>query len=507
LESQGFSLVFKKQAEEGWMNSLAMVVEPDEDLRRLVRYALREDGWRVVEACTLDEAVSAIRRQQTWPLIFCSDSLRAGQEQTPTVSATLETLRENLGPESYIVMVGAGNSPDAAVDAILSGASDFIQRPCVADDVRRRAREVKQRLLAALTEAAEPALTVHPFSSDDDSGLGMVGASEAVVSVLRKIAKSLANRPSTTGGDGGRKWPGTRVLSYFITGETGTGKEIVARLIHKHSRYAGGPFVPVNCGALPAELAESELFGHEPGAFTGAAREKRGLWESANGGTLFLDEITEAPRGVLPKLLRVLQDNTVKRLGSNRWIPVDVQVVAASNRDLPAEIRAGRFREDLYHRLSLFQFHLPPLRERRGDIPLLVKHFAARYASRPVLFSRDALDLLSYHSWPGNVRELENVVRSAVTHAADGMIYAADLLPRLQEGRGVNSACQHCSDNVEAVFSHSTASLDAQVKEFKLKAVKEALRQHRGNVTRAAAALGMTRPTLYKIIKGINPSD
>lgn len=221
----------------------------------------------------------------------------------------------------------------------------------------------------------------------------------------------------------------------------------------------------------------------------------------ADGGTLFLDEITEAPRAILPKLLRVLQDRTVRRLGSSRWIPVDAQVVAASNRDPKAEIQAGRFREDLYHRLSLFQFHLPPLRERREDIPLLVAHFARRYAVVPVKFSRDALDLLARHQWPGNVRKLENVVSAAVSHAADGMIYAVDLLSRLQAGREIDSTCQQCRDKSAELITHSSASLDTQVKLFKLKTVKEALRQYRGNITHTAAALGMTRPTLYKLLK------
>jgi DNA-binding NtrC family response regulator len=201
----------------------------------------------------------------------------------------------------------------------------------------------------------------------------------------------------------------------------------------------------------------------------------------------------------------------VRRLGSNRWIPVDVQVVAASNRDLRSEIKAGRFREDLYHRLSLFQFHLPPLRERRGDIPLLVTHFARRYANHPIKFSQDALELLIQHSWPGNVRELENVMRAAISHAADGMIYAVDLLPHLQGGSEIKATCSVCSGVTasasEVTVTASPTSFDAQVKEFKLKTVKEALRQHRGNITHTAAALGMTRPTLYKLLKELESGN
>lgn len=481
------------------MEFLAMVVEPDEALRRLVREALREDGWRVVEACSAVEALESARRLQKCPLVYCSDSLRTSSF---TDSNFLDALKECLAADTYIVAVGSGGGSSEALDAIMSGASDYIPRPNSADDVCRPADVVKRRLRAALTEAAQPALSVTPGTTDTGfPELGLVGASEAIVSVFKKIAQSLTRHSSSSGSGGAGNNDGKRPPSYFITGETGTGKELVAHLIHNRSSYSSGQFVPINCSALPEELAESELFGHESGAFTGAVREKRGLWELANGGTLFLDEITEAPRAILPKLLRVLQDRTIKRLGSNRWIPVEAQVIAASNRNLRAEIKAGRFREDLYHRLSLFELHLPPLRERREDIPLLIAHFARRYAAKPVKFSQDALDLLAQYPWPGNVRELENLVRAAVTHAPDGMIYAVDLLPRLQAAQGDNSTCRHCGDEGVEVTASSSASLDAQVKMFKLKTVKEALRQHRGNITHTAAALGMTRPTLYKLLK------
>ncbi len=494
------------------MELLALVIEPDDGLRRLVQEALCEDGWRVVVACSANEALAIIRRQQTWPLVYCSDSLRMGRSEVSTGAGILDTLRKHLGAASYIVMMGASDSSNAALDAILTGASDYISQPCRAEDVRKLACIVKQRLLAARIEAAEPALAIYPNAvAANAPELSLVGASEAIVSVFKKIAKSLPSRCSVADKNSAEKGAGKRSPSYFITGETGTGKELVAHLIHQRSMYAGGPFVPINCTTLPADLAESELFGHETGAFTGAVREKKGLWELANGGTLFLDEITEAPYANLPKFLRVLQDRMVKRLGSNRWIHVDVQVVAASNRDLRAEIQAGRFREDLYHRLSLFQFHLPPLRERREDIPLLVAHFARHYAVRPIQFSHDALRLLKQHSWPGNVRELENVVRAAVLYAVDGMIYAVDLFPHLQSKRDVNPTGLGCSvvviSGAEEKFPASSVSLDAQVKEFKLKTVKEALRQHRGNITHTAAALGMTRPTLYKLLKELEAGN
>jgi two-component system, NtrC family, response regulator AtoC len=472
------------------MEFLALIIEPDEDLRRLVREALREDGWRVVEACSADEALAVICRQPTYPLVYCADNLWKVGAESIDGSSIPDTLRKYLGATVYVVITGAEDNSTGALEAILTGASDYIRRPYLADDVRKPARMVKQRLLAACRENARPALSICPNAVETSAPeLSLVGAPEAIVSVFKVIAQSLTPHHSSGSSNGFEKDNRKRSPTYFITGETGTGKELVAHLIHRRSGYAGGAFVPINCSVLPSDLAESELFGHEQGAFTGAIREKKGLWEVADGGTLFLDEITEAPRAVLPKLLRVLQDKTIKRLGSNRLIPVDAQVIAASNRDLRAEIRAGRFREDLYHRLSLFQLHLPPLRERREDIPLLVTHFARRYAARPVKFSRDALELLTEHPWPGNVRELENVIRTAVSHAADGMVYAVDLLPRLQTNLEIN------------------LPLSAQVKEFKLKTVKEALRQHRGNVTHTAAALGMTRPTLYKLLKELKAED
>jgi two-component system NtrC family response regulator len=279
--------------------------------------------------------------------------------------------------------------------------------------------------------------------------LELIGESESIVNVFKKLAQAL-KRDSNQRTEVNAKRDGrTRPPTFFITGETGTGKELVAHLIHRHSAYRSGPFVPINCSALPPDLAESELFGHEPGAFTGAIKEKKGLWELADGGTLFLDEITEAPRLLLPKLLRVLQEGTVKRLGSNRWTSVNVQVIAASNRDLKAEIEAGNFRQDLYHRLSLYQFHLPPLRERREDIPLLVAHFARRYSAQPVKFSQDALDVLLKYSWPGNVRELENLVRAAVTQSVDGTIYALDVRARLEIIGEIKTSCLMCGNQTE----------------------------------------------------------
>jgi len=390
--------------------------------------------------------------------------------------------------------------------AISNGASDYILRPCRPADVRKIAHATKQRLRTARKEHSQPILTIHPSTTETNlSEPRLIGSSEAIINIYKKVAQSLGLRRTSEKNESSSNNFENNSRSFFITGETGTGKELVARLIHRHSEYASGAFVPVNCSTLPVELAESELFGHEQGAFTGAMKEKKGLWEIAHGGTLFLDEITEAPLLVLPKLLRVLQDRTIKRLGSNQWIPIDVQVIAATNRDVKKELQTGRFRKDLYHRLSLFHFHLPPLRERREDIPLLVAHFAGRYAFRSVRFSQDALDLLIRHSWSGNVRELEHLVRAIVTQTTDGTIYAIDLLPLLKTARDMNIKAEQ-EEGSDIPFIAPTP-LENQIKELKLKTVKEALRQHRGNITRTAAALGMTRPTLYKLLKELNDNN
>lgn len=490
------------------MEFLALVIEPDENTRRVVREALIEEGWKVVEGCTVNEALAdACHHRRTWALAFCADVGQTTEGNSASSSETLAKLKCSSTTATHIVVMGRVGNADAVLRAIAGGASDYIRRPCSPADVRKIAREVKQRLHATGKENARPCLSVHPSAVETNSSdPHLIGSSKAVVSIYKRVAQSLGlqhralEKNNSANGDLGKQ-----SRTFLITGETGTGKELVARLIHRHSEYASGAFVPVNCSTLPIELAESELFGHEQGAFTGAVKEKKGLWELADGGTLFLDEITEAPQVVLPKLLRVLQDGTIKRLGSNQWIPVDVQVIAASNRDLKRELQVGRFREDLYHRLSLFHFHLPPLRERRDDIPSLITHFAGRYASRPVQFSQDALDLLMRHQWSGNVRELENLVRAIVTQTSDETIYAIDLLPRLQAAKNL----QLKKDWEEIGSSSLTESvpLENQIKELKLKTFKEALRQHRGNITRTATALGMTRPTLYKLLKELDARD
>jgi DNA-binding NtrC family response regulator len=289
-----------------------------------------------------------------------------------------------------------------------------------------------------------------------------------------------------------RKVAATEV-TVLILGETGTGKDLVARAIHAHSERALCAFVPVNCGAIPAELLESEMFGHERGAFTGAAAPRAGLFQLAHGGTIFLDEVSEMSPALQVKLLRVLQDREVRPVGGDRVARVDVRVVAASNRDLAAEVDCGRFREDLFYRLDVIPLTMPALRERRSDIPLLVRHFLALHnrarRGRPLSVSDEAMVYLWEYDWPGNVRELENLVERVAVLADEPVIQVADLPPAIRALAASRAAPRVTLDD-------DGLDLNAAVEEFEHRLIAEALRRTKGNKQAAARLLGLKRTTL-----------
>lgn len=484
------------------MELRAIVVDDDTASRKLACEVLRFDGWQVGEAKSVDEMSWLLECDEYQLLLCCAER---SDELGKDALAELLRVKRKAGTDVHIIMTAEHQPSQTAVTAILNGASDFLAKPYNASEIRERSRAVIARLRAIEREVVD-ALPEHETAKTNSlcpEG-ELIGRSSAIVNVFKQIARSVQDN-----GEGEKMNKERRPPTYFISGETGTGKELVARLIHNHSRYRTGRFVPINCSNLTPELADAELFGSSPGAYTGAPREERtGLWEMASGGTLFLDEITEAPVTLLPKLLRVLQDGQIKRLGGKRWISVNVQVIAASNREIQTEIDEGRFRTDLYHRLSLYKLRLPSLKDRREDIPLLVEHFAERYSVRPLRFSKNALQLLMRYSWDGNVRELENVVRAAVTQSVSGVIYAVDLIQRL--GTGSETSYRRCScggtarrvqtDNRISPFAHD-GSLEDKVREFKLNTLKESLSAHSGNVTKTASALGMSRPSLYKLLK------
>jgi two-component system response regulator AtoC len=369
-------------------NMQALVVDDDPQISRFVADILRADGWQVSEAGTAGRAIEMLGERR-WTLVFCDVMLEG--------ASGFEVLRRftEAQPDAQIVLMTGNGSAADAMDATALGAYDYLLKPFGVRDVEELSEAVHRRF-----ERQRQLEIEEPAASTRASDLNLIGNSPALVKVMKMVGRLAKSN-----------------LPVLITGESGTGKEVLVRAIHGRSARSAKPFVAVNCGALPAELIESELFGHVRGSFTGAERDRPGLFEEANGGTVFLDEITETTPAFQVKLLRALQEGEVRRVGSNRPLRVDVRVIAATNRDPKAEAREGRFRQDLLYRLNAVNLHLPPLRERCEDILPLARHFALRVQIKgePRLrFSREAARLLEQYSWPGNIRELEN----AVMHAA-----------------------------------------------------------------------------------------
>jgi len=485
----------------------ALVIEPDGVQCRAIRNALLPDNWVVSEIGSPEEAMKLID-QHAWAIVFC-DMGESGKELH-----LLRELKMRIGDTVPIIMTAARVNPQTVLETMLNGAFDFIGKPYREAEIRERSRLVIERLQAAERESHNRQQEVMPdFTSAPAVGqYEIVGKSEAITKVTSEIAKAL-RKDHDKANASTESIRTQRPPTFFITGETGTGKELVARAIHRHSRYRAGSFVAINCSNLPAEVADAELFGSTPGAFTGAAREVRmGLWESAAGGTLFLDEITEAPRSLFPKLLRVLQDGRIKRLGATQWFKVDLQIVAASNKDVAADVKRGHFREDLYHRLSLHQIYLPPLRERLEDVPLLAAHFARFYSGGAVSIARDALHLLidfsQGYEWRGNIREIENVIQRAITQATDSTVYAIDLAPHLPKKNITVSLfsskreCGNIEDKRVACMCNSNnhVGLEERVRRFRNDVIKETLASHNNNRSRAAKTLQISRSKMHRMV-------
>ncbi len=379
-----------------------LVVEDHGALRDALAISLGARGHKVVTADRGDRAIAVVETQG-FDLVV-TDLKLPGADGLQV----LEAVRTHQPAVPVLVMTAHGTM-ETAVRALRLGALDFIEKPFDIDEMEARiAKALEQGHLAETVRDLRQSL-LEPYRPEN-----IVGASPGLLTAL----------------DMARKVAGART-SVLITGETGTGKELIAGAIHALSPRSANEFIPVNCAAIPDTLLESELFGHERGAFTGAARRRLGRFERANGGTLFLDEIGDMSLATQAKILRVLQDGRIERLGGDEPIPVDVRVVAATHRDLLERIREGSFREDLYYRLNVVNIHLPPLRERGDDPILLARHFATRLSAelkRPILsFSQEALDALRAHSWPGNIRELRNAVERAVLLAEGPTIAPEDL--------------------------------------------------------------------------------
>ena len=386
-------------------------------------------------------------------------------------------------PEAQIVLMTGHGSAVGALDAVSSGAYDYLMKPFEIEDVQRISQEVRKRIEKGSRRSPSDELPALPVYTSD---IDLIGVSAAFVEVMKFVGKVAAT-----------------TLPIMITGESGTGKEIVARAIHCRSLRAARPFVAVNCGAIPSELIESELFGHTRGSFTGATADRRGLWEEADGGTVLLDEITETSPAFQVKLLRALQEGEIRRVGSNRTQRVDVRVIAATNRDPEQEMSEGRLRQDLLYRLNAVTLYLPPLRERREDILPLARHFAeraARSGTRPVGFSREAVRLLKNYDWPGNIRELENAI-----------VRAAALCDRIIRPEALPDRVRSFSEPAKAPAALAESqSVNGDIEELLTLAelenrhIRRVLARTGGNKQAAARILGIDRTTLQRKIERCN---
>ena len=438
-----------------------MVVDDDRAFRLSTAALLRADGYLVDEA-EHAEAARQLLQQQDYQLMLV-DFRMPGLDGVRFV----ESLRV-WGEGVPVLMISGFGTIDTAVHALRSGTDDYLQKPFEPD-------VLLARVSALLSEHPSAAMSA-------DSAHGIIGRSTAMRAVQDAIAR-VAPTDATT----------------LILGETGTGKELVARAVHRGSTRANGPFIPVNCAAIAEGVLESELFGHVRGAFTGAVRDRAGLFEAADKGTIFLDEIGEMSPTTQQRLLRVLQEREVTRVGDSRPTPVDVRVVAATHRDLRALIAASRFREDLYYRLNVFPIALPPLRERTDDLPLLVEALLPRIGERAgrrsaLGCSPFALRVIRKYRWPGNVRELISALEQAAINAGDGRIEAQHLPAAVREAR---------TEQAEARYRAPRALDDERA------AIAAALEQSGGSLSRGAQLLGMGRTTLWRKMRtlGIEPPE
>jgi nitrogen regulation protein NR(I) len=457
-----------------------LVVDDEANLRRVLTAQLSRDGYEVHTAPD-GEAGLAVLREHHIDLVITD--LRM-----PKMDG-LELLRQALrtDPQLPVVILTAHGTVDNAVEALKTGAFDYITKPFDQAEVRTIVRKALRTRDLAETEA-----TREEPREGAGARFGIIGESEAILGIYA-ILERVANTPTTV----------------LVTGESGTGKELVARALHENSSRKERPFIKVNCAAIPKDLMESELFGYERGAFTGAVTSKPGRFELASGGTLFLDEIAEIPVEMQVKLLRVLQESEFERVGGIKTIRVDVRLVAATNRDLKREIAAGTFREDLYYRLNVVPIALPALRERVSDIPLLGAHFVDKFNARLKKhvsgIEPDAMDRLVSYAWPGNIRELENVLERAILFCDTQRVRVIDLPVEVREG--VAESPRHAIPVAtgEGRDGVSTDGLKEQVKAAMSRLEKElivrALDQTGGNVTHAARLLKISRKGLQLKMK------
>jgi len=442
-----------------------LIIDDEKNLRESLAAFLRTEGMEALLSASADAARELLETERVDAVVV---DLRM-----PGMSGLdfLAWLREG-GPSVPALMISAHGDVADAVEAMKRGAADYLVKPFDPEELAVRLRKAvgDARLVAAARAASASPDREPPEQAWIGSG--------AAMTELRRLIERVAPTNSTV----------------LVTGESGTGKEVVARLLHRLSHRSSGPFIPINLGGIPENLLESELFGYEKGAFTGAEARKIGLFELAAGGTLFLDEVGDMPLQLQVKLLRVLQEKRVMRLGGTRLIPIDARIVAATNRELEASVRAGTFREDLFYRLNVIRLRIPALRERREDIPALAGRFAARFAAEMgkngLLLDADALRLLDSYPFPGNVRELENAVERAVI-LCDGRSLSA------RDFSFAGALMADPKPPAEAARSPDASAAEAiPLSELEKRAIAAALERNGGHRERTAGELGITRRTL-----------
>ena len=443
----------------------ALVVDDEENIRLVLRTLLKKHGYDVSTAASAEEALEMLAKE---PADFVLADVRMPGMSGLELCGELEA----RGFGGTIIVMSAFGSVDLAIEAMKAGAYDYVSKPFKQDEVLLALRKAEERESLRRENAKLKA------EARDRARLGsMIGASEGMQRIFRMIEK-VAGYSTTV----------------LVRGESGTGKELVARALHDRSVRRDAPFVPVNCGAIPEALLESELFGHKRGAFTDAHQDKKGLFEVADGGTLFLDELGELPLALQVKLLRALQEGTIRALGATQDRKVDVRVVAATVRDLEQEVDEGRFREDLYYRLDVLQIVVPPLRDRKEDIPLLLERFMeknnAKLGTSVEGISAEARRVLLAYGWPGNVRELQNVVERAVVLCERNTIGREDLPPKLLDP----------VDPTKLVLASDELSIKKMQRFMEKTLIARALERTDGNRTQAAKLLELShRALLYKL--------
>jgi two-component system, NtrC family, nitrogen regulation response regulator GlnG len=467
-----------------------LVVDDEESVRWALTKALERAGYTVDLAA--DGPSGSVAAENPVVDLVLLDVRLPGRDGL----AVLRDLRKRR-PDLPVIMMTAYGTLQVAVEAMKQGAYDYIGKPFDVDEVLL----VVEKALEAQALAREVSQLRRMAEERFDLG-GIVGGSPAMQHIFKAVGK-------VAGTD----------LTVLLRGESGTGKELIARAVHENSRRKGRPFVPVNCAAIPRELLESELFGHEKGAFTGAVAARRGRFEQAEGGTVFLDEVGDMDLTLQTKLLRVLQERRIERLGGEGSVPVDVRIVAATNQDLEAAVAVRAFREDLFYRLNVMAIHLPPLRDRREDIPALVHHFLAAFGREqqapPKVCAVEALELLSLYAWPGNVRELENVVKRAAALTPTALILPDQLPDAVRKGATAEAVTAGPVDFpvewMRAEMTRLKDTADGRLHAHFVACVERPLlglilRRTGGNQVKAAEILGINRNTLRKRIKELDVS-